>query len=159
MLNLDRMEINKKKFVESLKEIFEGKENDENLVRLWVSGAHGIFSCRPFSIEYFGFFFYFRFQTQRSPSNLEMDEALAFLNEKILDPDYTEKIGSQFRDTLLLIISNRHGRQNKGGDFHLKKCIALSKLLKYSPDVQRFVQSLHICCIPINYPRFSLDSV
>lgn len=73
-----------------------------------------------------------------------MDEALSFLNGKILDSEYTEEIGSHFRETLLLIISNTFGTENVDNDLHVKKCIALSKLLKFSPEVQRFVQLSHI---------------
>lgn len=66
-----------------------------------------------------------------------MDEALKFLNEKVLNPKFTEKIGSYFSETLLLIISNTFTTENNDNELHLQKCIALSKLLKFSSEIQR----------------------
>lgn len=77
---------------------------------------------------------------QSSPATLNMEEALDFLGEKIVDPAYTEKIAPAFHDTLLLIISRSFPFEFGDRESHQKKCVSLSKLIKYSPEAKRFVE-------------------
>lgn len=66
-----------------------------------------------------------------------MEEILDFLNEKIIDVEYTEKIGANFNDILLLVVTKSFTFDINDTTLHQRRCIALSKLLQYSPDIQR----------------------
>lgn len=66
-----------------------------------------------------------------------MEEILEFLNEKLLDAEYTTKIGANFSDILLLVVTKSFTFDINDVTLHQRRCIALSKLLQYSPDIQR----------------------
>lgn len=68
-----------------------------------------------------------------------MDEILNFLSDKIIDPNYTEQIGKKFNDILLLIVTKCFKFDADDLLLHPTKCVALAKLLRFSPDVQRLV--------------------
>lgn len=70
-----------------------------------------------------------------------MDKILLILTKKIIFPRYTEEIGQHFPNLLLLIVTNflSESGDNKeipdNAELYQMKCIALSKLVKYSKDV------------------------
>lgn len=66
-----------------------------------------------------------------------MEEILDFLSEKLIDPNFTHKIGTNFGDILLLVVTKSFSFDASDTLLHQKRCIALSKLLKLSPDIQR----------------------
>lgn len=68
-----------------------------------------------------------------------MEEILDFLNEKIIDDEYTTKIGEHFTDILLVVVTKSFTFHINDTHLHQQRCVALSKLLKYSPDIQRYV--------------------
>lgn len=68
-----------------------------------------------------------------------MDEILDFLAARITDPLYTDAIGERFSDILLLIVTKCFPFAVDTANLHQKRCIALAKLIKYSPEVQRYV--------------------
>lgn len=68
-----------------------------------------------------------------------MEEIFAFLNEKIIDAEYTTKIGANFTEILLLVVTKSFTFDVNDTNLQQRRCIALSKLLKFSPDIQRYV--------------------
>lgn len=67
-----------------------------------------------------------------------MDEVLNYLSEKIVDPKYTEQIGENFNDISFLIVTKCFGFRIDDSVIHQKKCVALAKLLRFSPDIRRY---------------------
>lgn len=98
---------------------------------------------------------------QSSPDTINMEEILDFLNEKIIDAEYTSKIGAHFSDILLLVVTKSFAFDVNDTHLHQRRCIALSKLLKYSPDIQRYVCRLSspsdgiLLCFPLSSFSFS----
>lgn len=80
---------------------------------------------------------------QSSPDTIDMEEILEFLNEKLIDGEFTTKIGANFSDILLLVVTKSFAFDNSDANLHQRRCIALSKLLQYSPDIQRYVIVCH----------------
>lgn len=133
------MEIDKTKLIENLNKIFAANENDVNYVRLWVSEPHVLsFQFCKFEINLMCLW-HFNFTLQSSPDTINMEEILDFLNEKIIDAEYTTKIGANFTDILLLVVTKNFSFDVNDTNLHQRRCIALSKLLKYSHDIQRYV--------------------
>lgn len=66
-----------------------------------------------------------------------MDQILDFLGTQLLLPEFTEEIGARFTDILLLIVNNSFPFDVDNELLHQKRCIALSKLVKYSPEIQK----------------------
>lgn len=79
------------------------------------------------------------FSTQSSPDTINMEEIFEFLNEKIIDAEFTTKIGVNFSEILLLVVTKSFTFDASDTNLQQRRCIALSKLLKYSPDIQRYV--------------------
>ena len=73
----------------------------------------------------------------QSPKPKDVDEVLHLLSENILNPNYTEHIGFHFSYLLLFIIPKAilYGSEENTHEYFCRNCIALSKLIKYSPDV------------------------
>lgn len=70
-----------------------------------------------------------------------MDDILDFLATHVLDPIYTDAIGQKFNDILLLIATKCFtlDEENLPLSLHQRRCVALSKLIKYSAEVQKLV--------------------
>lgn len=73
---------------------------------------------------------------------VNMDKILGHLADRITDPKYTEQIGQRFEDILpLILMENVNYEAKQDADFlirHRRKCIALAKLVSFSPHAQRF---------------------
>lgn len=134
------MEIDKTKLIEKLNRIFAAKANDVNNVWLWVSEPHVLSSTLPV-VNSFDFLVlcHLNFSPQSCPDTIYMEEILDFLNEKIIDGAYTTEIGANFTDILLLVVTRSFTFDSNDPNLHQRRCIALSKLLQYSPDIQRYV--------------------
>lgn len=136
------MEINKRKLLAKLNLTF--KNENKSLARLWVS----TFVCFSFDVfmenilSFGGYSIFVQSSTATDDGDLDMDKILGFLGERIVDPDYTECIGRRFEDILPLILKeNVNYEANADAEFliqHRKKCIALAKLVAFSPHAQRF---------------------
>ncbi|XP_058456556.1 midasin [Malaya genurostris] len=79
----------------------------------------------------------------------DMDQLVTVLGQLIVDPQYTEQIGSSFANVLLLIVTNAFNGSNDEAQFlngtsemnvenHRRRCVALSKLINCCPSVLRF---------------------
>lgn len=92
------------------------------------------------SIEYF-----FQFSIVQSSVDeeiIDMDRIVSYLGERITEPLYTEQIGRRFEDILpLVLMQNVNYEAKHDADFliqHRRKCIALAKLVAFSPHARRF---------------------
>ncbi|KFB51623.1 hypothetical protein ZHAS_00019697 [Anopheles sinensis] len=91
----------------------------------------------------------------RKLTSLQMDEICAILGELLENDRLTEEIGRRFKNLLLIIVTNVFESEKhsvtlktpmlsgggKGWKEYQRKCIALSKLIAFSPDVLRY--SMH----------------
>lgn len=73
----------------------------------------------------------------KANADLNMDQVLDFLGQQVLDPVYTDEIGARFNDILLLVVTKSFTCDVDNAILHQKRCIALSKLLKYSPEIHK----------------------
>lgn len=73
---------------------------------------------------------------------IDMDRIVNHLGERITEPRYTEQIGRRFEDILpLILVENVNYEAKQDAEFlirHRRKCIALAKLVTFSPHARRF---------------------
>lgn len=81
-------------------------------------------------------------QSSANDGLTDMDKILGFLADRIVDPQYTEQIGRRFEDILpLILMENVNYVAKPDAEFllrHRRKCVALAKLVSFSPSAQRF---------------------
>lgn len=132
------MEIDRVKLLGSLKDLKEAtRKNDEEIdvfLRLCVS-----IESTFFLLIFFYLFLFYVFFSQDLTTN-DVKNILEFLTKKITDPLFTEEIGKLFPDLLLMIVTDFLADKNDLNNFELyrKKCVALSKLVKYNSDVLKY---------------------
>lgn len=73
---------------------------------------------------------------------------LDFLGEKLLEKEFTEEIGKKLFDILPLIVTKKFKSSQCDDNLHQRICVALAKLIRFSPEMQRLVGnfSLSLCC-------------
>lgn len=81
-------------------------------------------------------------QTSVENDNIDMDQIVKYLGEKVTESQYTESIGRRFEDILpLILVENVNYESKQDAEFlirHRRKCIALAKLATFSPHARRF---------------------
>lgn len=92
--------------------------------------------ARFLSFYFIKFFLYL----SQDVTTSDVKNILEFLTKKITDPLFTEEIGKLFPDLLLMIVTDFLADKNDLNNFDLyrKKCVALSKLVKYNSDVLKY---------------------
>lgn len=66
---------------------------------------------------------------------------LDFLGEKLLEKEFTEEIGRKVFDILPLIVTKKFRSSQFNDNLHQRICVALAKLIRFSPEIQRLVSN------------------
>lgn len=130
------MEVNKRKLIYHLNEIFAN--DGAACAHFWVSPLR----LRPIFLSHMLNDSFDIVQCSADDDIIDMDRILGYLSDRILDPLYTGEIGRRFEDILPLILTHNVNYEAKQDDEfvfrHRRKCVALAKLLLFSPHAQKF---------------------